>query len=1082
MVQKAKPSIKIQAPRLAKLTLPRLGKVIHRPRLIQQLKQLSTHKLIWIAAPGGSGKTTLAIDYLEKSKPDYLWYQIDSGDQDIASFFNNLAQAAERGNRFKRKLQRFTPEYALGLPAYAHNFFRDLFARLDAPACIVFDNYQEVGEDAALNTVLAHALDELPEGITIIVMSRNALPTALVRHETNGQVAHLTADALELTTEEQAELITLTLGERQLKPQDVQRLQQSMRGWVSGVLLALREIKNTAVGDEGNVIDAIGHASAHDPAHIFDYFASELMTRLDAATREFLYAVALLPVMTVALCESLTGNDTAKTILQRLVRENFFMTRCGLLSVSYEFHPLFRQFLLAQSETQFERARLQQLKQQAGRLLAQAGEGESAVALLAATQDWATVIELIKTYGAELEKQGRLQTLQQWITALPEGHRASDPWLLYWSGIAQLPTDPFAAYDLFERAYPMFSNQDDVLGLYLCWIGAAMALFFRHDDMNPAPGWIKELEQLRKRHPKWPSIEIQARVTTAAVGTLVMGDATNPMLSEWVARAEKLYRFVPLGVVRCFVGHQLGVYYTFYHHIDKLKELAEQLKPLIASPKTPDLARLLAAAIPVYAAWQTGNLARANEVISQGLSLLEASGVYVTSQWFFGSSAMARLSHADLEGAQELTERFRNNTKPRHRLELVFHELMVGWRALMLGDYQAAKARTEASLALVESLHNQMFLLLALQEHAQVLIEVGEFVDAHRFIDRYRKLSQETGNKVFSEFCANYLEAYLLDRSGASPAEFVRPLQRSFSAAAKNNWVVNSFWEPRIITRLCTLALQHHIEPDYAKRLIRIYHLAPPSQGELIEAWPWPVRVYTLDRFAIQLDDKPLPLDAKGQKKPFELLKVIIALGGRDVALGRVLEALWPEAEGDAQMRNFTIALHRLRQVIGSDAVLFAEQRLSLDAQRVWVDVWCFERYLTQLTKLLTQNNTAEFVTQLAKSLAIYRRPFLDGDEAEWVIAQRERVRDKVLRLLSNGAETLSRAQHHADAIACCERALDIEPLAEAVYRAVIKSQLALGERAAAISTYRRCQTVLLRELGVKPAAATEALYRQVMQ
>jgi two-component SAPR family response regulator len=174
--------------------------------------------------------------------------------------------------------------------------------------------------------------------------------------------------------------------------------------------------------------------------------------------------------------------------------------------------------------------------------------------------------------------------------------------------------------------------------------------------------------------------------------------------------------------------------------------------------------------------------------------------------------------------------------------------------------------------------------------------------------------------------------------------------------------------------------------------------------------------------------------------------------------------------------------LHRLRQVIGNDAVLFAEQRLSLDARRVWVDVWCFERYLTQLNALLSQGNTAGFVSQLAESLAIYRQPFLDGDEADWAITQRERLRDKVLRLLSQGAETLSRAQLHADAMACCERALDIEPLAEAVYRALMKSQLTLGERAAAIATYRRCQTVLQRELGVKPAAATEALYRQAMQ
>lgn len=152
--------------------------------------------------------------------------------------------------------------------------------------------------------------------------------------------------------------------------------------------------------------------------------------------------------------------------------------------------------------------------------------------------------------------------MQQWIAALPENECSADPWLLYWSGIAQLPTDPFVAYELFERAYPQFSANDDMPGLCLCWIGAATALFFRHDDMSPAPGWIKELEQLRVRHPKWPSLELQGRVTTTAVGLLTMGDPQNPALPVWVERAEKIYRFVPMGAVRCFVGHQLGMYYS----------------------------------------------------------------------------------------------------------------------------------------------------------------------------------------------------------------------------------------------------------------------------------------------------------------------------------------------------------------------------------------------------------------------------------------------------------------------------------------------------------------------------------------
>lgn len=60
---------------------------------------------------------------------------------------------------------------------------------------------------------------------------------------------------------------------------------------------------------------------------------------------------------------------------------------------------------------------------------------------------------------------------------------------------------------------------------------------------------------------------------------------------------------------------------------------------------------------------------------------MEETGVYVTSQWFLGSAAMARITHADLDGAAEFAERFRSNTNPRHQMELTFNVFMTVWRA-----------------------------------------------------------------------------------------------------------------------------------------------------------------------------------------------------------------------------------------------------------------------------------------------------------------------------------------------------------------------------------------------------------------
>jgi len=71
----------------AKLTLPGLTRIFLRTRLFKKLDDLLQFPVVWIAAPGGAGKTTLVASYLRAKNITSLWYQIDQGDSDIASVF-----------------------------------------------------------------------------------------------------------------------------------------------------------------------------------------------------------------------------------------------------------------------------------------------------------------------------------------------------------------------------------------------------------------------------------------------------------------------------------------------------------------------------------------------------------------------------------------------------------------------------------------------------------------------------------------------------------------------------------------------------------------------------------------------------------------------------------------------------------------------------------------------------------------------------------------------------------------------------------------------------------------------------------
>src|SRR3954468_17174718 len=135
--------------RLAKLTRPRLYKAVARERLFHLLDKKLEHPVLWIAGPPGAGKTTLAASYIEKAAVSAIWYQIDPGDSDPATFFFYLKQAIEAVAESKaRPLPLLTPEYLPELPGFARRFWRDGFALLPDEALLVFDNYHDITADS----------------------------------------------------------------------------------------------------------------------------------------------------------------------------------------------------------------------------------------------------------------------------------------------------------------------------------------------------------------------------------------------------------------------------------------------------------------------------------------------------------------------------------------------------------------------------------------------------------------------------------------------------------------------------------------------------------------------------------------------------------------------------------------------------------------------------------------------------------------------------------------------------------------------------------------------------------------------
>jgi ATP/maltotriose-dependent transcriptional regulator MalT len=107
-----------------------------RERLFARLDYArEQHKSICVVGPPGAGKTTLVASWLDARRLQGIWYQVDAGDADLATFFYHLAEAAGPfSNGKQRHLPALTPEYLDNIAGFTRRFFRDLYARLPAPA------------------------------------------------------------------------------------------------------------------------------------------------------------------------------------------------------------------------------------------------------------------------------------------------------------------------------------------------------------------------------------------------------------------------------------------------------------------------------------------------------------------------------------------------------------------------------------------------------------------------------------------------------------------------------------------------------------------------------------------------------------------------------------------------------------------------------------------------------------------------------------------------------------------------------------------------------------------------------------
>lgn len=691
--------------------------------------------------------------------------------------------------------------------------------------------------------------------------------------------------------------------------------------------------------------------------------------------------------------------------------------------------------------------------------------------------DWQAVAQVVCQQAPGLVAQERMQTLEDRLQRLPRQILETNPWLLYWSGICCLPHEPGQGRADLVRAYVMFCSRDvqnrDVRGMLYAWAGVVDSILLNRTDFTLLDDWVKALRDFLDQHPAFPSLDVEARVTQAMLGALTQHQPSHFEASLWEQRARQLLQS-GLEVDQQFkLGNRLVLYYLQKGDSAAAAWVLHTLKAHASRP---------CAAIQVE--WYSSQALYSLLVISaeeclkmvaDGLEIARNTGVRNGDFQLYALGAQAALVKGDDAVAEEFLGHMGVLLIANRHLDASLYHYLLAWDSLGHNDLARATEYARLALTLAEEVGAPYQQSLCHALLAQVLFEYGGYREAMRHLV-YTRAGRDIVHSKYIDCLVLMLEAqFRFMRS--SDVRGINALSAAFALARKYGYINVPVMRPCVMAILCKKALENGIEVEYVRSYIKVHGLQPPGPSVECAAWPWPIKIYTLGRFSIVRGNEALDFagkdQSKAQGKPLQLLKALIALGGRDISEVQLIDALWPDAEGDAGHQVFRITLHRLRQLLGHEKVIvLRDGNLTLDTSCCWVDVWALERFFGQ------QQSTRGLAME-ERALDLYQGHFLGNDiEYPWALALRERLRSKFHRHLERMARQYEDANQWEKAVNSYRKGLEIDPLAEVFYQRLMLCYQRQGRCVEALSVYQRCHTVFAAMLGIAPSAHLEATRR----
>ena len=234
-------------------------------------------------------------------------------------------------------------------------------------------------------------------------------------------------------------------------------------------------------------------------------------------------------------------------------------------------------------------------------------------------------------------------------------------------------------------------------------------------------------------------------------------------------------------------------------------------------------------------------------------------------------------------------------------------------------------------------------------------------------------------------------------------------------------------------------------------------------------------RVRLLDGFSVEagsgdrLDGQRCP--APELPRGVQRLVARLCLAGRP-ARSAIAGELWPDVPEEHAQGSLRSALWRLQKAV--PGLVDASGSALRLASGVRVDVAELSAWARRV------QDPASRPEEIAAIDPASRAELLPGWYDDWVLLERERLRQLRMHGLERAALRLAAAGRYGEALQAAYAAVRAEPLRESAHRAVVRVHLSEGNPTEALRAFELFRGLLADELGVAPTAALTGLVQGI--